>query len=190
MRESSVVTHIGREDRFQQIWTTDGKVSKVLSTWNCLPDVCSSTAGVCEAIIDAIRLCVSFCGHALLVQLSPQPSLPRKAREPNGLLARGDARLTMAYQRGIFRGFLRAPSSGRVAVAPICVSIAWCGAGFMTLQPIVRWIAVRLVRWRSLKDTDRVAWSSLPSCHGLDRARSVESGEDERRLCVDETAIL
>lgn len=65
-----------------------------------------------------------------LVQLSRNsiafPSPEGALREPNGLLALGGdlspARLLMAYQRGIFRGFLTATQSfgGRPIRAPFC----------------------------------------------------------------------
>lgn len=65
-----------------------------------------------------------------LVQLSRHniafPSPEGALREPNGLLALGGdlspARLLMAYQRGIFRGFLPATRfyGGRPIRAPCC----------------------------------------------------------------------
>lgn len=61
-----------------------------------------------------------------LVQLSRHsiafPSPEGALREPNGLLALGGdlspARLLMAYQRGIFRGFSRRPHPLVVARSP------------------------------------------------------------------------
>lgn len=91
----------------------NGQIIEQGTLKNCLPDrgVITSLSRVCKLLLND-PTCVEFCGHAPGSAFSPFNSLPSPEgalREPNGLLALGaifsPARLLMAYQRGIFRGF-------------------------------------------------------------------------------------